>query len=85
MTGRLYGVGLGPGDPELVTLKAARLIREADVVAYHAGRHGSSIARGIAGDLVPAGVVEEQLVYPVTTGITEHPGGYAGAMADFYE
>jgi len=85
VTGRLYGVGLGPGDPELVTLKAARLIREADVVAYHAGRHGSSIARGIAGDLVPAGVVEEQLVYPVTTGITEHPGGYAGAMADFYE
>jgi precorrin-2 C20-methyltransferase/precorrin-3B C17-methyltransferase len=85
VSGRLYGVGLGPGDPELVTLKAARLIREADVVAYHAGRHGSSIARRIAGDLVPAGVVEEQLVYPVTTGIAAHPGGYAGAMADFYE
>jgi precorrin-2 C20-methyltransferase/precorrin-3B C17-methyltransferase len=85
MTGRLYGVGLGPGDPELVTLKAARLIREADVVAYHAGRQGSSIARRIAGDLVPDGVVEEQLVYPVTTGSAAHPGGYAGAMADFYE
>ena len=84
-TGRLYGVGLGPGDPELVTLKAARLIREADVVAYHAGREGSSIARRIAGDLVAPGVVEEQLVYPVTTGIAAHPGGYAGAMADFYE
>lgn len=85
MTGRLYGVGLGPGDPELVTLKAARLIGAADVVAYHAGRHGSSIARQIAADLIPAGVVEEQLVYPVTTGLTEHPGGYAGAMAAFYE
>jgi precorrin-2 C20-methyltransferase/precorrin-3B C17-methyltransferase len=83
--GRLYGVGLGPGDPELVTLKAARLIREADVVAYHAGRHGSSIARRIAGDLVPPGVIEEQLVYPVTTGSAAHPGGYSGAMADFYE
>ncbi len=84
-TGRLYGVGLGPGDPELVTLKAARLIREADVVAYHAGRQGSSIARSIAAELIPDGVVEEQLLYPVTTGIAEHPGGYAGAMADFYE
>ncbi len=83
--GRLYGVGLGPGDPELVTLKAARLIAAADVVAYHAGRHGSSIARTIAADLIPAGVVEEQLVYPVTTGTAAHPGGYAGAMADFYE
>ena len=35
--GRLYGVGLGPGDPELITRKAARLIAEADVIAYHAG------------------------------------------------
>jgi precorrin-2 C20-methyltransferase/precorrin-3B C17-methyltransferase len=85
VSGRLYGVGLGPGDPELITLKAARLVREADVVAYHAGRHGSSIARTIAADLIRPDVVEEQLVYPVTTGITEHPGGYAGAMADFYE
>lgn len=83
--GRLYGVGLGPGDPELVTLKAARLIREADVIAYHAGRHGSSIARSIVADLVPDDVLEEQLVYPVTTGTAQHPGGYAGAMADFYE
>ena len=35
MTGTLYGVGVGPGDPELVTVKAARLIRAADVIAYH--------------------------------------------------
>ncbi|MPZ97472.1 MAG: precorrin-2 C(20)-methyltransferase [Propionibacteriales bacterium] len=85
MTGRLYGVGLGPGDPELVTRKAARLIADADVVAYHAGTHGNSIARAIAADLIPATAFEERLIYPVTTGITNHPGGYAGAMADFYE
>ncbi|GAB5019541.1 hypothetical protein JHV675_51100 [Mycobacterium avium subsp. hominissuis] len=36
------------GDPELVTVKAARVIGEADVVAYHSARHGRSIARGIA-------------------------------------
>jgi precorrin-2 C20-methyltransferase/precorrin-3B C17-methyltransferase len=83
--GRLYGVGLGPGDPELVTIKAARLIAQADVVAYHAGTHGNSVARAIAADLIPDTALEERLVYPVTTGITEHPGGYAGAMADFYE
>ncbi|MGZ4495199.1 MAG: precorrin-2 C(20)-methyltransferase [Nocardioides sp.] len=84
-TGKLYGVGLGPGDPELITLKAARLIAAADVVAYHAGTHGNSIARSIAADLIPSTAVEERLVYPVTTGIAAHPSGYAGAMADFYE
>ena len=85
MTGRLYGVGLGPGDPELVTLKAARLIAEADVIAFHAGVGKQSNARRIAADLIPDGVIEEELRYPVTTGTTAHPGGYAGAMAEFYE
>lgn len=83
--GRLSCVGLGPGDPELITRKAARLIGEADVVAFHAGVRKQSHARRIAADLIPAGVVEEELRYPVTTGTTDHPGGYAGAMADFYE
>lgn len=84
-TGRLFGVGLGPGDPELVTRKAARLIGEADVIAYHSGTHGRSIARSIAAELIPATAVEEPLVYPVTTGTTDHPGGYDGAIADFYD
>ncbi|HLU96052.1 MAG TPA: SAM-dependent methyltransferase, partial [Thermobifida alba] len=83
-SGHLYGVGLGPGDPELITRKAARLIAEADVVAYYSGTHGRSIARSIAADLIPEGVVEERLVYPVTTGTTDHPGGYEGAIAEFY-
>lgn len=83
--GRFYGVGLGPGDPELITLKAARLIGSADVIAYHAGVGKRSNARRIAASLIPAGVVEEELRYPVTTGHTAHAGGYAGAMADFYE
>lgn len=82
--GRLWGVGLGPGDPELVTVKAARVIGEADVVAYHSARHGRSIARTIAEPYLRAGQIEELLVYPVTTETTDHPGGYAGAMEDFY-
>jgi precorrin-2 C20-methyltransferase/precorrin-3B C17-methyltransferase len=82
--GTLYGVGLGPGDPELVTVKAARIIGAADVVAYHSARHGRSIARRIAEPYLRDGQIEEHLVYPVTTETTEHPGGYAGAMEDFY-
>jgi len=82
--GTLWGVGLGPGDPELVTVKAARVIGEADVVAYHSARHGHSIARGIAEPYLRGDQIEEHLVYPVTTETAEHPGGYAGAMEDFY-
>ncbi|AQT79805.1 ATP-binding protein [Mycolicibacterium litorale] len=83
-TGTLYGVGLGPGDPELVTVKAARIIADADVVAYHSARHGRSIARRIAEPYLRPGQLEEHLVYPVTTETVDHPDGYAGAMEDFY-
>ncbi len=82
--GTLFGVGLGPGDPELVTVKAARVIGEADVVAYHSARHGRSIARRIAEPYLAPGQIEEHLIYPVTTETADHPGGYAGAMEDFY-
>jgi precorrin-2 C20-methyltransferase / precorrin-3B C17-methyltransferase len=83
-TGRLWGVGLGPGDPELVTVKAARLIGSADVIAFHSARHGRSIARSIAGAYLREGQIEEPLMYPVTTETTDHPGGYQGALDDFY-
>ncbi|SFP17462.1 precorrin-2 C20-methyltransferase / precorrin-3B C17-methyltransferase [Geodermatophilus dictyosporus] len=85
MSGRLYGVGLGPGDPELVTVRAARLIGAADVVAFHAAQHGRSVARAVAAPYLREGQVEELLVYPVTTEATDHPGGYQGAIDEFYE
>ncbi|MCA1655501.1 MAG: precorrin-2 C(20)-methyltransferase, partial [Pseudonocardiaceae bacterium] len=83
-TGNLYGVGLGPGDPELITIKAARLIKAADVIAYHSARHGRSIARSVASRHLRGDQIEEPLVYPLTVETTDHPGGYQGAIADFY-
>lgn len=82
--GRLYGVGLGPGDPALMTVRAVQVIAEADVVAYHSARHGRSIARSIATGHIRPDHIEEALVYPVTTETTDHPGGYRGALDDFY-
>ncbi|MBC3986569.1 precorrin-2 C(20)-methyltransferase [Streptomyces sp. AC536] len=83
-TGRLYGVGLGPGDPSLMTVRAVEVITGADVVAYHSAQHGRSIARAIAERHLRPDHIEERLVYPVTTESTDHPGGYRGAMEDFY-
>jgi len=83
-TGKLYGVGVGPGDPSLVTVRAAELIGKADVIAYHCARHGRSHARAIAERYLTGGQLEERLMYPVTVETTDHPGGYRGALDDFY-
>ena len=48
MTGTLYGLGVGPGDPELITLKALRILKEAPVLAWPALLEGDSLARSIA-------------------------------------
>ncbi|MFI7339079.1 precorrin-3B C(17)-methyltransferase [Streptomyces sp. NPDC050085] len=83
-TGKLYGVGLGPGDPELMTVAAVKAIASADVIAYHCARHGRSIARSIAAEHIRADQIEERLMYPLTVETTDHPGGYRGALDDFY-
>ena len=85
MTGRLFGVGLGTGDPKLMTLRAVEVIEAADVIAYHSARHGRSNARRIAAAHIRPDHVEEHLVYPLTTETTSHPGGYRGAMDEFYQ
>ena len=83
--GTLYAVGVGPGDPELLTLKATRLIAAADVIAYHSGTKGTSIARSIVADLIPENVVEELLAYPVTVGPADHSQGYYAQIDEFYD
>ena len=84
MSGKLYGVGTGPGDPELLTLKAARTIGAADVVAYFAKAGNASNARGIVASLLHAGQIEEALAYPVTTEIDRRHADYQSATNGFY-
>lgn len=66
MTGRLYGVGVGPGAPDLVTLRAARLIEGAGVIAYPTLAGAESFARAIVADLIPDGANEIVMDVPMT-------------------
>ncbi|KQT64114.1 MULTISPECIES: precorrin-2 C(20)-methyltransferase [unclassified Aureimonas] len=65
MTGRLYGLGVGPGDPELLTLKALRILRAAPVIAYPASDSGPSIARRIVEAHLPGGQEEIEILVPM--------------------
>jgi len=85
VTGRLIGVGVGPGDPELVTLKALRALREADVVAYFAKAGNASHARTIVADQLRAGTAELPLIYPMTTEQPKTAACYRDALATFYD
>lgn len=66
MSGKLYGIGLGPGDPELMTLRAHRLISNAKVVAYPTLAGAASFARSIAADVIPSGAFEIVMDVPMS-------------------
>ncbi len=83
--GRLVGVGTGPGDPELLTLKAVRALAAADVVAHFSKRGSNGNARAIVGAHLRPECVELPLVYPVTTEIDKEHADYRSAITDFYE
>ncbi len=84
-TGRLIGVGTGPGDPDLLTVKAVKALELADVVAYFAkaGRHGNG--RTVVDDLLRADVTMLPLYYPVTTEIDRHHEDYKRQITAFYD
>jgi precorrin-2/cobalt-factor-2 C20-methyltransferase len=83
--GRLYGVGVGPGDPELLTVKATRVIAAAPVVAFFAkmGRRGN--ARAIVDWWLKPSHVELPLYYPMTDETHFDDPPYRDALARFYK
>ena len=64
-SGRLFGVGVGPGDPELITVKAQRVLRQAQVIAYPCARHGHSNARSIVCSELIHGQIELPMMLPI--------------------
>ena len=82
MTGTLYGIGLGPGDPELMTLKAARLLGACSVIAYPALPGTASIARSIGAAHIPGGRREIVLEIPMKTDRTPAQSAYDRGASD---
>jgi precorrin-2/cobalt-factor-2 C20-methyltransferase len=85
MMGKIICTGLGPGDPDLISVKSDRLIRAAQHVAYFrkAGRAGQ--ARRIVEGMLTQGVTEYAMEYPVTTEMPFDSPEYNDALAHFYD
>jgi precorrin-2/cobalt-factor-2 C20-methyltransferase len=85
MTGTVHGVGLGPGEADLMSVRADRLVRGARHVAYFRKSGRAGHARRIVEGMLARGVVEFPMDYPVTTEIPLTDPGYAQALAPFYD
>ena len=83
--GRLIGLGVGPGDPELITVKALRLLRESPVVAYFVAKGKKGNAFGIIEAHLQDAQTQMPLVYPVTTEVLPEPLSYEQVISDFYD
>jgi precorrin-2/cobalt-factor-2 C20-methyltransferase len=83
--GKLIGVGVGPGDPNLLTLKAVHTLKCADVVAHFAKSGNMSNARAIVAQFLPRGVTELPLLYPVTTEKLTSGSEYRSAIQGFFD
>ena len=82
--GKLFGLGVGPGDPELITLKALRLLKAAPVVAYHAAKGKKGNALTIVEDYLSPEQILVPLIYPVTTEKLPAHMDYEQIVSDFY-
>ena len=83
--GTLYGIGVGPGEVRLMTLRAAGLIRSVDTLAYFAKAGNESNSRQVAAPLIAPGRKELPLYYPVTTELPVAHPGYKSQIRGFYE
>ncbi len=82
MTATLYGLGIGPGDPELLTLKAVRILRETPVLAWPAPLEGEGMARAIAAAHIPVGRIEIAIRMGFTVDRAGTEAAYDRAAAD---
>ena len=84
-SGTLYCVGLGPGDPELMTVKSARILSSAKIIAYFhkCGKRGN--ARTIAEGLFKSDTLELPMEYPITTEAPVDSSEYQNALTAFYD
>ena len=85
MTGLLSGIGVGPGDPDLITLKALKALRGAQVVAYPAPPEGESLARSIAAPHLPGGQEEIAIRMPLEPNRFPAAEVYDDAAAEVYD
>ncbi|NLS03874.1 precorrin-2 C(20)-methyltransferase [Rhizobium sp. P32RR-XVIII] len=83
--GRLIGVGTGPGDPDLLTIKAAKAIEAADVIAYFAKQGKAGNGRAIVQHLIQPSAELLPLYYPVTTEIDKGDARYQSQITAFYD
>ena len=83
--GKIYGVGVGPGAVDLLSVRADRLVREATYIAFFrkAGRAGH--ARQIASTLLSKDVIELAMEYPITTEIPLSDQRYSEVLSEFYK
>lgn len=79
-TGRLYGLGIGPGDPELLTLKAYRILRSVPVIAYPTMENGKVLARAIVADFLRPEQIEVPMPLPFSPVRSSQP--YYDVAAD---
>ncbi|HVZ33897.1 MAG TPA: precorrin-2 C(20)-methyltransferase [Polyangiaceae bacterium] len=82
--GTVFGVGVGPGDPELVTIKAAQLLSRTRVVAYFSKRGKISNAFAAAERYLHPEAEQLPLIYPYTVEIAADSPRYVAALAAFY-
>lgn len=83
--GRIFCAGLGPGDPDLMSVRADRLIRAARHVAYFRKKGRPGQARRIVEGMLAPGVAEYAMEYPVTTELAFDSTEYIHALATFYD
>jgi precorrin-2/cobalt-factor-2 C20-methyltransferase len=83
--GKLVGVGVGPGDPELITLKAVRVLEAADVVVHFAKSGTTGNARAIAQRYLRPGIRELPLTFPVTTELPKDQAAYCDMRGALYD